>query len=108
MSVAGTSYVTTLHFCFFRAASTKAETMSTFPDLGFTYAVFHDFDGAQPGWVLEKRWQYSDDKNYYTRNAYFGNGDDELKEQFMKLVEDPVSPVAEESHDTFFDYARVQ
>ena len=50
---------TVLLFCFFRWAESAADTMAGFPDLGFPYAVFHDFDGPQPTWVNLKRYMYS-------------------------------------------------
>jgi hypothetical protein len=49
--------VTVLYFCYFRAAEFPDATMSSFPDLGVSYAVFHAFEGEQPSWVLSKRWQ---------------------------------------------------
>jgi hypothetical protein len=47
-----------MFFCVFQASTDK---MTEFPDLGMQYAVFHDYDSAQPSFVVSKRWVYSDD-----------------------------------------------
>jgi hypothetical protein len=89
------SYVK-LSFCYFPPASELDNVMNDFPDLGFSYAVFHDFDGPQPAWVVSKRWHYSDDKDS-TPNAYLpaDPGD------FEKIIENT-------NGDTVFDMARVR
>jgi hypothetical protein len=47
---------TKLFFCYFRAAPAREATMPSFPNLGFPYAVYHAYEGDQPGWVLSKSW----------------------------------------------------
>lgn len=86
------SNATILHFCFFRWADNPADTMQDFPDLGFPYAVYHDFDEPQPPWVTLKRW-------YRIINEQNSNSNDLSSpvpnlaplaiEQFRKLVETP-------------------
>jgi hypothetical protein len=101
--VAGDAFgnYTKLHFCFFRNAPTEEETMSEFPDLGFPYAVFHDFEGSQPGWVMKKRWQYSDDSNQLDPvNSY-----SEADADFMNIVE---NPLRDRYRDTCLDFAQVR
>jgi hypothetical protein len=95
---------TNLHFCFFEAAETPEQTMTEFPDLGFPYAVFHDFEGMQPGWVLEKRWRFSDDENAFNDNLYLFAAGRTLSE-FEKIIE---NPVYDNAADTYFDMARVR
>lgn len=55
-----TGFVTHLSFCMFGASTDK---MTSFPDLGMKYAVFHDYDGVQPDLFLQKRWVYSDNED---------------------------------------------
>jgi hypothetical protein len=50
-----------LFFCLFTIAAEGEPTMNAFPELGYPYAVFHDFDGQQPEWVMLKRWLLTDD-----------------------------------------------
>jgi hypothetical protein len=98
---------TKLVFCFFRAAPSPAESMESFPELGFPYAVFHDFDAAQPSWVIRKRWQYSDDSNQssptntYEADAVAG----EATREFQRIVE---NPERDGTYDTYFEMARVR
>jgi len=106
----GLGNATKLYFCFFRAAATVEQTMTAFPDLLIPYAVFHDFDGDQPGWVLEKRWQYSDDENNgndsttkTSANGY-SPADQGVSGQFQRLVE---NPQLGSTSNTYFDLARV-
>lgn len=56
-------HTVTLAFCYFTVAAAPEQPMTEFPDLGFPYAVFHDFDGPQPSWVLSKMWHQSDDED---------------------------------------------
>lgn len=95
---------THLHFCFFQAAATPEQTMTAFPDLGFPYAVFHDFEGMQPGWVLEKRWRFSDDENTFNNNAYIP-AEGRSSSEFEKIIE---NPFYKNAADTYFDMARVR
>jgi hypothetical protein len=104
---------TRLFFCYFRAAPTEAETMESFPDVGFSYAVFHDYEGKQPGWVVAKRFVYSDDSNYHTRNEYFPDPADHPEVvEFQALVENPRPMLPDgaggPARDTCFDWARVR
>jgi len=97
---------TTLNFCYFRATTSDAATMSEFPELGFRYGVFHDFDVAQPGWVLSKRWQLSDDSNNSSvdENYYAPSNAEEITE-FMHIIE---NPARDGRSDTYFDMAQVR
>jgi hypothetical protein len=94
---------TILHFCFFRWAESAADTMAEFPDLGFPYAVFHDFDGSQPTWVNLKRYMYSRNETSTNGNRLVRyNADDALAvQQFREIVGDPTSA-------TIFDLAWVR
>jgi hypothetical protein len=93
---------TQFSFCFFRGGPS---TMPSFPDLGMEYAVFHDFDGDQPGWVLRKKWIHSDDEDSEANtNAYFPTSAPEVPD-FMRIVEMPIG--ASGRPDTTFDLARV-
>jgi hypothetical protein len=103
--------VTHLHFCLFtpgagREALTRGGGEGRFPDLGFPYAVFHDYEGLQPSWVMGKRWLLSDNEsadppghNYYTDPS--GRHDGADIELLRRMVEDA-------STDTTFDLARVR
>jgi len=99
------STFTTLHFCYFRWASTAADTMAAFPDLGFPYAVFHDFDGPQPSWVTVKRWLYGLDETQTStmQPAQLSSvpDDAEAVKQFRAVVDDF-------NNATVFDLARVR
>lgn len=93
---------TALHFCFFRAAATPEETMPSFPELGFPYAVFHDFDGPQPAWATLKRWVYSSDEVATNGNLLTSpSGDATAMNQFQSIIEMP-------NHATTFDLAWVR
>jgi hypothetical protein len=59
VNVSGIATTFSLNFCVFASADRPEETMSSFPDLVEPYAVFHDFDGLQPSWVMLKRWVYA-------------------------------------------------
>lgn len=54
------SHYMTFYYCLFGANTDK---MTSFPDLDMQYAVFHDYDGAQPDQFIAKRWVYSDDED---------------------------------------------
>ena len=64
---------TTLVFCFFRSGSV---TMSDFPFLGIPYAVYHDFEGAQPfPYNLETKSKHtSDDEDDGNQNSMSPTG----------------------------------
>jgi hypothetical protein len=98
---------TRLFFCYFRSAPSSVEVMTEFPDVGFAYAVFHDFEGPQPGWVIRKRWQWSDDSNEERPvNSYVPDPEiDEMAAEFSNLVE---NPLRDRARDTCFDFARVR
>ena len=53
------------NYCLFAANTDK---MTSFPDLGMQYAVFHDYDSEQPDQFIAKRWVYSDDEDYHNFN----------------------------------------
>jgi hypothetical protein len=75
-----------LHFCVFQpapaadagpdagfdpdAGADAGAPVASFPDLGFSYAVFHDFDGPQPPWVQSKRWLLEDDETQDNDDRY--------------------------------------
>jgi hypothetical protein len=91
-----------LHFCFFRWADNEADTMTDFPDLGFSYAIFHDFDDHQPLWVTLKRTLFSNNESRTNQNMLNSVSDDaEIVEQFKAIVETP-------DNATSFDLARVR
>jgi len=102
---------TELHFCLFPPASDDSvPTLSTLPFLGFSYAVFHDFEGSQPAWVRNKLWRRSDDESAGSENTYFlpdrsttGPAIDLLK----RMVED-VPETEMSANDTMFDLATAQ
>jgi hypothetical protein len=56
-----------LFFCLFGASPDK---MTSFPDLGLEYAVFHDYDGPQPDLFISKKWVYSDDEDDNLNNSF--------------------------------------
>lgn len=87
----------TLSFCYFAAAPTGAAVMTDFPDLGLPYAVFHDFEGPQPAWVVSKRWRFSDNQDPST-NYYIPEQPGGLED----IVENTTTG------DTYFDMARVR
>jgi hypothetical protein len=114
---------TELHFCVFRAVSSPGggdagvvAGADPFPDLGFPYAVFHDFDGFQPPWVIRKAWLRSADE--VPRNDdYYCPPSGAATESLMAMVEgDRVltstpcqSPIRTVDHaTTVFDLARVR
>jgi len=85
-----------LHFCVFDSISDK---MQSFPDIGMPYAVFHDYDGAQPSFVLGKRWVYTDDEDLH--NFDFTNPrSGALFDEFNVMIGG--------STNTMFDMARVR
>jgi hypothetical protein len=102
---------TWLHFCLFRSASSSADTMTEFPDLGFPYAVFHDFEGPQPGWVMQKRFEYSDDSNDASDpNRYYPDPDTHPETlDLMPMIEhDATITGGVDALNTYFDMARVR
>jgi len=62
------------NYCLFGANTDK---MASFPDLGMSYAIFHDYDGAQPDHFIAKRWVYSDDEDFrnFNNTSPFGGSD---------------------------------
>jgi hypothetical protein len=98
------SVTTTLVFCLFPPAS-AASRASSFPALGFPYAVFHDFDAPAPGWILSKRWLRSDDESDSTNSSHYradgAQNGDALIERLSRMVEGVGT-------DTTFDMARVR
>ena len=81
--------------------------MTSFPDLGMNYAVFHDFDGDQPSWVLLKKWIHSDDEDSEAHypDYYFPVSAPELPD-FKRIVEMPIG--VGNAPDTTFDLAQVR
>lgn len=102
---------TWLHFCLFRSADDPSETMSEFPDLGFPYGVFHDFEGPQPSWVIEKRFEYSDDSNDATDpNRYYPDPStsNEALDLMPMIEHDATIAGGVDALNTYFDMARVR
>jgi hypothetical protein len=65
----------TLRFCQFRSTSAAVKKMSfpVFKDssgASVSYGVLHDFDGAQPSWVLNKKYVYFNDENDSNESKY--------------------------------------
>lgn len=65
---------TVLRFCFFRNGW---PFMSSFPDIGISYSVFHDYDGAQPAQFPLKGWIFSDDEDHINTNWISPSGTSE-------------------------------
>lgn len=86
---------TRLHFCFFRTGS---PTMSSFPNLGVDYAVFHDYDGDQPSLFKRKAWIFSDDEDDDNANSQPTSSSAQI--DFSKLVGG--------GKNTMFDLGRVR
>jgi hypothetical protein len=84
-------------FCLFRAAATAEDTMLSFPKMAGSYAVFHDFDGLQPPWVMVKRWVRSQEGS---GNRLVGPPD--VNREIAKIVGEDVD------HGLTFEMARVQ
>ncbi|MEA2698662.1 MAG: hypothetical protein QOI66_2933 [Myxococcales bacterium] len=93
----GRASTATLAFCYFTSADDPNQAMTEFPALGFPYAVFHDFDGPQPPWVISKMWHYSDDEDTSNKNKY----DPEPTNGFDSIIENA-------NNDTCFDIAHVR
>ena len=93
---AGLNSFVKMAFCYFTAASRADDVMNDFPDLGFSYSVFHDFDGPQPSWVISKRWHYSDDNDSAADSYIPADPGD-----FETIIENT-------NGDTVFDMARVR
>jgi hypothetical protein len=100
---------TQLHFCVFPAVDDpNVDTLSSFPNLGFVYGVFHDFEGFQPPWVRAKHWKLSDDESGGTLNEYSlldGSREGAAIDLLKRMVED-VPPTSR--NDTMFDFAVVR
>jgi hypothetical protein len=65
----------TLHFCQFRSSSGIAvgKSFPVFKDASgasVSYGVLHDFDGAQPTWVLNKKYVYFNDEDDHNESKY--------------------------------------
>lgn len=63
---------TTFRFCFFRTGS-AGSLMTKYPGIGINYAVFHDWDGDQPG-IIAKHWRYTDDEDNRNENSTSPSG----------------------------------
>lgn len=71
-------YAAALYFCLFQhqpntaiaLMSKDANGTASFPKLGTSYAVMHDFAGHQPPWVLSKKYVYEDDEDTHNHNSY--------------------------------------
>ncbi|HET6284562.1 MAG TPA: hypothetical protein VFH73_26635 [Polyangia bacterium] len=93
----GQATTVTLAFCYFTSADLPDLAMTEFPDLGFPYAVFHDFDGPQPPWVISKMWHYGDDEDASNKNKY----DPDPSNGFDTIIENS-------NNDTCLDIAHVR
>jgi hypothetical protein len=101
-----TGTLTKLFFCLFPPAEEAvSETLSAFPELGFLYGVFHDFEGFQPSWVLAKHWLRSDDESSTEHNAYFGPDGVSSEGAFVEGLKEMIDDLG---NDTTFDVARVR
>ena len=93
-----TGFVTHLSFCMFGPSTDK---MTSFPNLGMKYAVFHDYDGVQPELFLQKKWVYSDNEDHVepgvTRTIHY----DEVDEAAFGMM-------IGGSGNTMFDLGRVK
>ena len=87
-----------MHFCFFRSAASEDGVMTSFPEVGKAYAVFHDFGGGQPPWVILKRWLYSQ----HGMGNRLSGADAGANRQFSTLVEET------SDHGIYFEMARVR
>jgi hypothetical protein len=90
---------TTLEFCYFRH---DVASMTEFPDLGFRYAVFHQYTGEQPPWVLAKSWLYSDDEHQGQQKNQYMPPDAPFATEFEQVIENPGG------NTTYFDMAWVR
>jgi hypothetical protein len=104
---------TRLYFCMLMPGLNHQSSMTAFPDLGFPYVVFHDYDGPQPGWVMLKRWVLTDDAQVGVRSQYYPPIDtDPAGEVFSEIVESVQNVVVgdppHDYPDTRFDLARVR
>jgi hypothetical protein len=97
---------TQLEFCLFQAQEEGAPVKEGFPDVGVAFAVFHDYEGFQPPWVIGKRWLRTDDENSGDGNRYLGPDgvltDGTEIDELKKMIEDIGN------NDTVFDLAYVQ
>ena len=62
-----------------------------FPNLGFSFGVFHDYEGFQPPWVVGKLWRRTDDESSSGVNWYSGpDGSSEGPEvdELKRMVEE--------------------
>jgi hypothetical protein len=90
---------TIMSWCMFGPSTDK---MTSFPDLGMRYAVFHDYDSAQSSLFVQKRWVYSDyeDEAEAGSTRTFLYFSDDYRATFDAIVSgDP---------NTMFDIGRVQ
>lgn len=103
----------TLRFCQFRSASATAPgTMGSFPafkddqNVNLPYGVLHDFDGAQPTWVLNKKYVYFNDEDDANETKYLEKPPSTL------LTLDPyatfTSMVQRYGGGIFFEFAQVR
>ena len=98
---------TELEFCLFREAGAGTDVQSAFPDLGFHYGVFHDFEGFQPPWVVAKFWRRSDDEGSSAPNSYTHRGPDGPRSEGAEV--DALKRMVEDApgNDTVFDLTLV-
>ena len=89
----------TLEFCYFRH---DGASMTAFPDLGFRYAVFHQFTGEQPPWVLAKSWLFSNDEHQGQQKNQYMPPDAPFTTEFEQVIENPGN------NTTYFDIAWVR
>jgi hypothetical protein len=102
----------TLHFCQFRSSSGSAAVRRSFPvfkdNLGasVSYGVLHDFDAAQPNWVMNKKYVYFNDEDEDNKSKYLE------KPPATLLTLDPyatfTSMVQRYQGGTFFEFAQVR
>lgn len=97
MNYSYNGFITHMDFCVFKASTDK---MTSFPDLGMQYAVFHDYDGAQPDLFFKKRWVYSDNNDGATHITRTWSSSDADEDAFGLMISG--------DGNTMFDLGQVQ
>ncbi len=87
----------TFKFCVFNTPAPAGTTMTSFPNLGVPYGVFHDFDAAQPSWAVAKRYVWSNDEDYKNQDSRYGGT---FATAFNRMIEGTT--------DTWFEIAQVR
>ena len=97
---------TLMHFCLFPGTPSGESEGHAFPDVGLPYAVFHDFDGVQPGWVISKGWLLGDDESDHVNLDSYEPSSGEDTDSLRTMIE---TATRSDGHTaTVFDIARVR